>query len=163
MINLQKGIFLSNLVFLSLFTPVIISLSLRLYCILHLNISFSISIPCVLFSLSLSILLSTHHLLLSLSRTLLFSLPVLPYSPSFNPLQSHSIQSPPFSYPYSPPYPFPFSLHRYCDAKPSAFGQKADVRGSSNEAELKLLMEGVYGRLSTALCTVRNTQLVHVT
>ena len=32
---------------------------------------------------------------------------------------------------------------RYCDAKPSQFGQKADVRGSSNEAELKLLMEGM--------------------
>ena len=32
---------------------------------------------------------------------------------------------------------------RYCDAKPSNFGQKADVRGSSNEAELKLLLEGM--------------------
>ena len=35
---------------------------------------------------------------------------------------------------------------RYCDAKPSAFGQKADVRGSSNEAELKLLIEGTVWR-----------------
>jgi SWI/SNF-related matrix-associated actin-dependent regulator 1 of chromatin subfamily A len=32
---------------------------------------------------------------------------------------------------------------RYCDAKPSNFGKNAiDVKGSSNEAELKLLLEG---------------------
>ena len=50
---------------------------------------------------------------------------------------------------------------RYCDAKPSAFGQKADVRGSSNEAELKLLIEGTVQRNSTVQYSTPQSFLYH--
>ena len=34
-------------------------------------------------------------------------------------------------------------IKRYCDAKPAHFGSGMDARGSSNEAELKMLLEGM--------------------